>query len=93
MDTVAPEEALRLDVPCLANHVFLDAAGERDGEIQERFDEAAKRAVSRGSAIVMGRARAGTLAAVEKAVPRLRRKGFEFVTVPSLLREREGERP
>jgi polysaccharide deacetylase 2 family uncharacterized protein YibQ len=93
MDTVAPEEALRLGVPCLVNHVFLDAAGESDGEIQERFDEAAKRAASRGSAIVMGRARAGTLAAVEKAVPRLRRKGFEFVTVSSLLGEREGERP
>jgi len=90
--TVAPEEARRIGVPCLVNRVYLDNEEGDDSWVGERLDEAAA-AAANGAVIATAHAHPRTAVAVQRALPRLRKQGLEFVTVSALLAEREGAIP
>lgn len=83
-------EALRsmqdAGVNALGRDVFLDVEGD-SASVAARIAETARIARKRGWAIAIGHVKAGTLAAMSAALPKLEREGFRLVSAGELIQK------
>lgn len=87
--TVAPAVARELRIPFAQNQVFIDNRADVE-YVKQRIWLAAEMAEAGGSAVAIGHVKSATLAALQEAIPELRRRGIELVTVSELLTTPEG---
>jgi polysaccharide deacetylase 2 family uncharacterized protein YibQ len=88
-ESVGYQTALELGLAAAERHVFLDADPAPEA-IAAQFDRLLALARERGAAIAIGHPNPGTLAVLEREVPRALARGYEFVPVSYLL-DRQGE--
>lgn len=86
--SVAPEVAEELHLPCIKSDGFLDSKDDQ-AEIKNRLDSLADRALQEGWAIGIGHIRANTLKALKEMIPRLEKKGVRFVHASRALQLRQ----
>ena len=89
--SVVGELASEMGMPWAVNNLFLDGDPEPRA-VRGRLELAARRALARGQAVVIGHVRASTAAAIASALPELRRMGVDVVPVSALL-QRGARRP
>lgn len=82
--SVVGELASAMGVRWARNHLFLDGQPEV-GAVRRRLEQAVRRGLTRGRAIVIGHVRPATAAAIASLLPELRRRGVEVVPVSALV--------
>ncbi len=82
--SVAPEIAKALGVPYLKRDEFLDNVDSLPA-VKDRIRETAALAQRQGYAIAIGHYRPNTLQALLEEIPRLKREGFQIVSLQDLL--------
>jgi len=78
--------AKQAGLPCGKNDLFLDAIAE-EPFIRSQVNRLAELAARHGKAIGIGHPEQLTLDVLESEMPRLEKKGFEFVTVAELVKQ------
>jgi hypothetical protein len=84
-ESVVPSVGRSLKLPILARGVFLDNEDSKPA-IRAQLNQLRTVAREKGYAIAIGHYRANTLGVLAKEIPRLKKEGFEIITLEELLK-------
>jgi polysaccharide deacetylase 2 family uncharacterized protein YibQ len=84
-DSVVPQVAREIGIPFLQRGVFLDNSSEKSS-IREEIRRLEAVARKKGSAVAIGHYRKNTLEVLAQEIPRLRKAGFNIISLSELLR-------
>lgn len=82
--SIAYRMAGEMGISCSKTTMFIDNEYESDA-IEQRLFELAERATKDGYAVGIGHDRRSTLHALQRVLPRLEKRGFEFVKVSEIM--------
>ncbi len=83
--TVCADVAAKVKVPFARRNVFLDNRNDRE-YIEKQFALAAKIAKEKGYVLVIGHDRIMTLKVLAEQIPRLRKQGYQFLSVKEYIK-------
>lgn len=82
--SVGPQVARQIGVPQTRRDVFIDNVLEND-TIRQQLNKAAKLALKKGRAVVIGHAHRKTLEVIAEMIPNLEAQGIQLVDVKEML--------
>ena len=86
--TVGAEVAAKVKIPFARRNVFLDNRNDRES-IERQFALAAKIAKEKGYVLVIGHDRIMTLQILSEQIPRLRRLGYQFLSIKQYIKAQQ----
>lgn len=84
-DSVVPEICRAVGLPVLTRGVFLDNSDSKDA-IRDEIKKLERIARDKGTAIAIGHYRKNTLEVLAKEIPRIRKEGFEIISLKEHLK-------
>lgn len=82
--SVAYDVAVELGMKCAKRDVFFDVDIDRE-EIRSRLNELSEKAKEQGYAIGIGHCHQATFSVLQEEMPKLRKKGFQFVRLSEVM--------